>query len=137
MNNRSTELRLSQNRKVMQEKKENGTESEQGLRIHVTRRMFHNLRGSTHQIQYNDIDLRSRIRSPCNVGLVEEIIAGEFVHSARVVGLRYTVCRRHRLLETLVKVFHVSMQHWITNRQNIKHLSLTWMVSFVTELFLF
>jgi len=81
--------------------------------------------------------MRNRIRSPCSVGLVEDIIARETVHNTKVVGLRYTVHRRHRLLEMLVRVFHVSMQHWITNRKSTMHLSLKWTVTFVIKLFLF
>ena len=61
----------------------------------------------------------------------------EIVHRTKVVGLRYTVHERHRLLGTLVKVFHVSMQEWTIGRQNTKHLSLRWKVRFVIKLFLF
>jgi len=100
----------------MQRTNENGTEREKGLRIHVTRRMSYYIRGSMHQTKYMDVDIRKIIRRPYDVGLVEEIITRETVQSNRVVGLRYTVCRRHKLLEMLVRLFHVSMQHWITNR---------------------
>ena len=94
-----------------------------------------------HSIEDRDIDLKKIIRiearSLYNFGLVAKIIVGEIVHRIKVVYLRYTVHRRNKLLETLVRVFHVSMQHWITNRWRIRHLSLRWTVSFVIKLFLF
>ena len=105
--------------------------------IQVINRMLHHLRSSMHLPKDGDIDLRRRIRSLCGVGIVEGIIAREIVHNIRVVGLRYIVCRRHKMLGMLVKAFLVSMQHWTTNRQTIRHLSLTWTVSFVSKLFLF
>ena len=77
---------------------------------------MHHIRGSIHKTEDRDIDMRNRIRSLCGVGLVEEIITRETVHSTRVAGLRYIVCKRHKLLEMLIRVFHISMQHWITNR---------------------
>jgi len=63
------------------------------------------------QIKDRNIDLRSRIRSLCGVGFVEEIIIGGIVHSTKVVGLIYIVRRRHKLLGMLVRVLRVSMQH--------------------------
>jgi len=90
-----------------------------------------------HQTKNRDTGLRNRIRSSCGVGLVQEIITGETIHNIIVVGIIYTVHRRHKLLEMLVKVFHISMQNWITNRQSIMHLPLKWTVSFVIKLFIF
>ena len=40
----------------------------------------------------------------------------DIVHRIRVVGLRYIVHRRHKMLGMLVRAFLVFMQHWITNR---------------------
>jgi len=37
-----------------------------------------------HQTKDRDTDLRNKIKSPCGVGLVEEIIAGDTTHSTRV-----------------------------------------------------
>jgi len=68
---------------------------------------------------------------------VERIIKGDIVHKIRVVDRRYTVRRRHILLGMLVRLFHVFMQHWITNKHIISHLSLRWMVTFVIRLFIF
>jgi len=67
--------------------------------------------------------MRNIIRSLCGVRLVEEIITGETTHSTRVVGLIYTVSKRNKLLWMLVRIFHVSMQHWIKNKKNIRHQS--------------
>ena len=76
----------------MQRTKENGKIIGQGLRIQVTRGMSHHLRGLMHQTEDRDIDLRNIIRSLCDVGIMEEIIAGETFHSTRVVGLIYIQC---------------------------------------------
>jgi len=137
MKNQSVEPRLIQTREVIQRKNANGTKREQDHRAHVTRRMLHHLRGSMHQTKDKDTDLRNIIRIPCGVGFVEKIIPGETAHNSRVVGLRYTVHRRHRVLEMLVRVYHVFMQHWIKNRQSIRHLLLKWTISFLIKLFLF
>lgn len=64
-----------------------------------------------HQIEDSDMDLRRKIRSPCDVGLMEEIIARRIVHSTRVVDLKYTVHNRYILLEMFVKILHVSIRH--------------------------
>ena len=105
--------------------------------IKVIKRMLDHLRGSKHQIEDKGINLRSKIRSMCGVGLVEEIIAGDIVHNIKLVGLIYIVHNTHKLLWMLLRGFLVFMQHWVTNRQTIKHLSLRWMVRFVIKLFLF
>jgi len=73
--------------------------------------MSHHLRGSMHQIKDKNTNLRNKISSMCGVGFVEEIITGETVHSTIVVSLRYTVHRRHILLEILVRLFHMPMHH--------------------------
>lgn len=89
--------------------------------------MLQHLRGLMHSIEDRDIDLKKIIRiearSLYNFGLVAKIIVGEIVHRIKVVYLRYTVHRRNKLLETLVRVFHVSMQPWITSKQSIMHIS--------------
>jgi len=99
----------------MQGTKENGTRNEQDLRVQIIKRMLHHLRSSMHQIGDRDIDLRTRIRSLCGVGLVEAIIVGEIVHSIWAVDLRYIVHRMHRMLGMLVRVFLAIMQSWIKN----------------------
>lgn len=122
-------------------KKENGTEREQGLKIQVTRRMLHHLRRSIHMIEDRDSTQENKIRRQAgslqSVGFVARIIAGGISCRIRVVDLRYTVRKRYRLFGMLVRVFHVSMKHWIKNRQIIRHLSLGWMLSFLIKLFLF
>jgi len=71
--------------------------------------MLHHLRGSMDQIEDRDIDLRSRIRNTCCVGLVEGIITGEIVYSISVVGLRYIENKMHRVLGMLVRAFLIFM----------------------------
>ena len=68
---------------------------------------------------------------------MEKIITGNIVYRIKVLGLRYIVLRRHIQWEMLGTTFLVSMQHWITYRQTIKHISLRWTISFVIKLFIF
>ena len=72
-----------------------------------------------------------------SVGHAIRSILREIVHKIKVVGLRYTVHKRHKLLGMLVRAFLVFMQHWITTGHTIGHLSLRWMISFVIKLFIF
>jgi len=52
-----------------------------------------------HQIEDKDSNLRIRVKSSCVVGLVANTTLEEIVHNIRVVDLRYTMRRRHILLE--------------------------------------
>lgn len=73
----------------------------------------------------------------CSVGHVVRSTLRDIFHGIRVVGLRYIAQRRHTLLGTLVRVFHISMRHWTTIRKNTRNLSLRWTIIFVIRLFLF
>ena len=85
-------------------------------------------------IGHNNIEVRALI---ClSVGHVVRNTLGDIVHRIRVVGLRYIVYRRHRLLGMWGRVFLVFMQLWSTNRHSTRHLSLRWTISFVIKLFL-
>ena len=59
-----------------------------------------------HQTEDRDADLKKKIRSPCSVGLVEEIIAGDTTHNTRVdmlLNVSFTVLISTSELKT---IFH-------------------------------
>ena len=59
-------------------------------------------------IRNNSIEVRALVG--WSVGNVARNTLREIVNRIKVVDLRYTMHRRHRLLGMLVKVFHVSMR---------------------------
>lgn len=88
-----------------------------------------------HNSSDNTIEVRELVG--WSVGHLVRNTSGDIISRIRVEGLRYIVHRRHRLLEMLVRVFHISMDQWIAGKQNTRHLSLIWMVIFVINLLLF
>lgn len=58
----------------------------------------------------NNIEVRALVS--WSDGHVVKNTLGEIFHKMRVLGLRYTVHRRCRLLGMLVRLFHVPMQQW-------------------------
>jgi len=80
--------------------KENMIRSEQYLRTQVTKIMQHHLEISMHLIEDRDFGLMSKVRmmvgGPCNVGLMEESITREIVHSIKAIERISIVLRRHR-----------------------------------------
>ena len=68
-----------------------------------------------------------------SVGHVVRSTLRDIFHRIRVVGLRYIVHKRRKLLGIFAKVFLISMQLWRIDKQAIKHLSLRWMISFLIK----
>jgi len=91
MNSQSVRMNLSKDGKEMRKVKVNDSRKEQGLRMHMKKRMWHNKRGS---IQLDkDMDHSNKrevmVLVSWSVGNVEKSTLREIFHRIRVVGLRY------------------------------------------------
>lgn len=94
----------------------NGSLRGQGLNMQMGKKIWHHKRSLTQldrnmgHNRSNNNNIEVRVLVIWNVGHVVRRTLGYIVCNIKVVGLRHTMHKRHKLLERLVKVFNVSMQ---------------------------
>ena len=119
MNNESVRINLNMDGRARIKVELNGSLREKGIKMYMGMKISHckiDLMQSDRDMGHNSNNRREvRALVSWSVGNVVRKTLGEIVQNIRLVGLRYTVWRRHILLEIFIRVFHVSMHNWITN----------------------